>query len=128
MGTISYEVVCQILAFHLDSSKLPYTVKQEVQTNIMDIEEANSSEGFSPINIIDIQLNEVKTSDTISPSQMAEFQKEDTHLSLVYEHVHNNSKPKLSNHILIIFSRSSPKDPVVLKFRSMHVLHGPMHA
>ena len=59
--TISYEVVCQILDFHLDSSKLPYTVKKEVQTNIMDIEEANSSEVFSPINVIDIQLNGVKT-------------------------------------------------------------------
>ena len=44
--TISYEVVCQIRDFHLDSSKLPCTVKREVQTNIMDIEEANFSEVF----------------------------------------------------------------------------------
>ena len=73
--TISYEVVCQILDFHLDSSKLPYTVKQEVQTNIMDIKEANSSEGFSPINVIDVQLNEVKTFDTISPSQWQGFKR-----------------------------------------------------
>ena len=68
--TISYEVVCQILDFHLDSNKLPYTVKPEVQTNIMDIEEDNYSEGFHPINVVDVQLNEVKTFDTISPSQM----------------------------------------------------------
>ena len=81
--TISYEVACQILDFHLNLSKLPYTIKQEVQTNIMDIEEANSSGGFHSTNIIDVQINEVKTFDTISPSQMAEFQKEDTQLSLV---------------------------------------------
>ena len=61
-------MVCQILDYHLDSSKLPYTIKQEVQTNIMDIKETNSSEGFNPINIIDVQLNEVKTFDTFSPS------------------------------------------------------------
>ena len=89
-------MVCQILDYHLGSSKLPYAIKQEVQTNIMDVDEANSSEGFNPINIMDVQLNEVKTFDSISPSQMAEFQKEDTQLSLVYECVANNSKPKLS--------------------------------
>ena len=94
--TISYEVVCHILDYHLGSSKLPYAVKQEVQTNIMDIKEANSSEGFSPINIIDVQLNKVKPFDSISPSQLAEFEKEDTQLSLIYECVSNNSKPKLS--------------------------------
>ena len=58
--TISYEVVCQILDYHLGSNKLPYAVKQEVQTNIMNVDKANSSEGFSPINVIDVQLNEVK--------------------------------------------------------------------
>ena len=49
--TISYEVVCQVLDYHLDSSKLPYAIKQEVQTNIMDVNEANLSEGFNPINM-----------------------------------------------------------------------------
>ena len=29
---------------------------------------------------------------------------------------------------IICLSRSSPKDPVNLKFRSAHVLHGPMRA
>ena len=29
---------------------------------------------------------------------------------------------------LLYLSRSSPKDPATLKFRSVHVLHGPMHA
>ena len=49
--TISYEVVCQVLDYHLGSSKLPYTVKQEVQTNITEVEEANYSMGFNPINM-----------------------------------------------------------------------------
>ena len=46
-GTISYEMVCQILNHHLDSTKLPYSVKYEVQANIADIEVANASVGFS---------------------------------------------------------------------------------
>ena len=29
---------------------------------------------------------------------------------------------------LLYLSRSSPKDPAILEFRSVHVLHGPMHA
>ena len=32
--TISYEVVCQILDYHLDSTKLPCNLKHEVQVNI----------------------------------------------------------------------------------------------
>ena len=85
--TISYEMVCQILDHHLDSTKLPYNVKFEVQTNITDTEVANVSSGFSKVNLIDVQLNEVKLFDSISPSQMAEYQKRDTQLSLVYEYV-----------------------------------------
>ena len=122
--TISYEVACQILDFHLDSSKLPYTVKREVQTYIMDIEEANSSEGFSPINIIDVQLNDVKTFDTISPSQMAEFQKEDTQLSLIYGHFHNNSRPKLSE-IHRIWSK--PIWQLLLQFDQLSLIRGVLH-
>ena len=42
--TISYEVVCQILDYHLDSSKLSYNLKyMTVQVNSMDVSEANSS-------------------------------------------------------------------------------------
>ena len=47
-------------------------------------------------NIVDIQLNEVKLFYSITPSQMAEYQKKCTQLSVIYEHVANNSKPKLS--------------------------------
>ena len=122
--TISYEVVCQILDYHLGSSKLPYAIKQEVQTNIMNVNEAKSSEGFNPINIIDIQLNEVKTFDSISPSQMAEFQKEDTQLSLVYEHINNNSKPKLSE---IHHIRSKPIQHLLLQFDWLSLIWGVLH-
>ena len=41
--TISYEMVCQILNHHLNSAKLPYHVKHEIQTNIADVEIANST-------------------------------------------------------------------------------------
>ena len=52
MGTISYEMVCQILDHHLDSTKLPYNVKYEVQTNITDVEVANISLGLNQANLI----------------------------------------------------------------------------
>ena len=72
---ISYEMVCQILNHHLDLTKIPYKVKHEVQNNIMDIDTANQSICLKPTSFIDIQLCEVKLFDTISPSQMAEYQK-----------------------------------------------------
>ena len=94
--TISYEVVCQILDYHLDSSKLLCNLKHDVQVNITDISEANSSIGIKSNNIVDVQLNNVKLIYSITPSQMTEYQKECTQLSVIYEHVTNNSKPKLS--------------------------------
>ena len=75
---ISCDMVCQTLDHHLDSTKLPYNVKFEVQTNIINTKVANVSSGFSKVNLIDIQLSEVKLLDSISPSQMAENQKRDT--------------------------------------------------
>ena len=41
--TIIYEMVCQILDYHL---KLPYQVKHGIQTNIADVDEANQFRGF----------------------------------------------------------------------------------
>ena len=58
--TISYEMVCQILDHYLDSTKLPYSVKYKVQTNIADVEVANVSLHLNQANLIDVQLNEVK--------------------------------------------------------------------
>ena len=82
---ISYEMVCQILKDHLDSTKIPYQVKQEVHNNITDVDAANQTIGLKPTSLIDIQLHEVKLFDTKSPSQMVEYQKRDTQLSYVYE-------------------------------------------
>ena len=93
---ISYEMVCHILNHHLDLTTIPYQVKHEVQNNIMDIDTANQTIGLKPTSLIDIQLHEVTLFDTISPSQMAEYQKRDTQLSYVYECVACNCKPKLS--------------------------------
>ena len=36
--TITYETVCQILNYHLDSRKLPCNLKHEVQVSITDVE------------------------------------------------------------------------------------------
>ena len=52
----TYEMVCQILDYHLDSSKLPHHLKHEVQTNITDVERANQSLDFKPINVVDMEL------------------------------------------------------------------------
>ena len=65
--TISYEVVCQILDYHLDSSKLPCDLKHEVQVNTSDVSEANLSISIKPNNIVDVQLNEVKLFYSITP-------------------------------------------------------------
>ena len=94
--TISYEMVCQILDHHLNSAKLPYHVKHEIQSNIADVEMANSTINSPTTNIINAQLQEVKLFGSIMPEQMAEYQKKDLQLSLVYDKVSSNSKPKLS--------------------------------
>ena len=52
--TISYEMVCQILNHHLDSVKLPYSVKYEAQTNITNVEVANQNSGLGQVNVIDV--------------------------------------------------------------------------
>ena len=119
--TISYEMVCQLLDHHLDSTKLPYNVKCEVQTNISDTEVVNVSLGFSKVNIIDIHLSEMKLFDSISPSQMAENQKRDTQLSLIYEYVASNHKPKLSE---INHGRSKPIRQLLLQCNWLSLLWG----
>ena len=54
---ISYDMVCQILDYHLESSKIPCQIKHEVQVNSADVSEANSSVGVKIPNIVDAQLN-----------------------------------------------------------------------
>ena len=45
--TVSYGMVCQILNHHLDSTKLPYNIKLQVQNNTAEVNVANQSLGFS---------------------------------------------------------------------------------
>ena len=115
---ISYEMVCQILDYHLDSHKLPCNLKYKVQVSTSDVSEANSSIGIKPQNIIDVQLNEVKLFHSITPSKMAEYQKRCTQLSVVYEYVVNNRKPKLSE-IHCIGSK-----PIRCLLYSLTICHG----
>ena len=89
-------MVCQILDHHLGSTKMPYNVKLEVQNNVAEVDVANQSLGFPKSNIIDIHLCEVKLFDTITPKQMAKYQKRDNKLAHIYECVASNSKPKLT--------------------------------
>ena len=117
--TITYEMVGQILGYHLDSSKLPCHLKHEVQTNIADVERANQSLGFKPINIVDVQLQQVNTFNSFMPTEMAEYQKRDNQLSLVYECVASNSKPKLSE---IHCIRSKPVCRILLQFDHLSLI------
>ena len=71
--TISYEMVCQILDFHLDSSKLLRGIKHKVQINIEDVDEANQSVGFQLISVVDTQLKEAKIFSSITP--LSDYQK-----------------------------------------------------
>ena len=112
-------MVCQILNHHLDSVKLPYSIKYKVQTNIADVEVANNNLGISQVNVIDMQLNEVKLFKSISPSQMAEHQMRDTQLLLVYEHVANNCNSKLSK---IHCIRSKPIQRLLLQFDHLSLI------
>ena len=117
-------MVCQILDYHLDSSKLPYNLKHEVQVNITDVSEANSSIGINQSNIVYVQLNKVKLFYLITPSKMAEYQKKCTQLSVIYEHVANNSRPKLSE---IHRIRSKPIRQLLLQFDQLSLLRGVLH-
>ena len=122
--TVSYGMVCQILNHHLDSTKMPYNIKLEVQNNIAEVNVANQSLGFSNSNIIDVQLRKVKLFDTISPKQMAEYQKRDTKLAHVYECVASNSKPKLT---VIYRVKSRPVHRLLLQYDRLSLIRGVLH-
>ena len=121
---ISYEMVSQILGYHLDSSKIPCQVKHEVQVSTADVREANSSIGIKSPNVVDIQLNQVKLFHSIPPSKMAELQKRCNQLSVVYEYVANNVKPKLS---VIHRIRSKPIRCLLLQFDRLTLIRGVLH-
>ena len=111
--TISYGMVCQIIDHHLESTKLPYHLRHEVQTNVTDVDVANHSLGFSHSDLINIQLREVKLFHTILPKQLADYQKRDPQLVHVYECIANQTKPKLS---AIYRVRSKPVHRLLLQY------------
>ena len=117
-------MVCQILDHHLSSTKLPYHVKHEVQSNIMDVDKANQSEGFKSTNIINVQLKEVKLFNSIMPKQMAEYQEKDIQLSLVYDKVLSKIKPQLSE---IHRIRSKPIHRLLLQYDQLSLIRGVLH-
>ena len=121
---ITYETVCQILDYHLGSSKLPCHLKHEVQTNITDVEMANKSLGLKSSNVVDIQLRQVKIFNSIMPKEMVELQKKDNQLSTVYECVATNSKPKLSE---IYRIQSKPVCRLRLQFDHLSLIRGVLH-
>ena len=88
--TISYGMVCQILNHHLDSTKIPFQVKYEVQSNSINVETANASEGLKSVSVIDSQLAGVKLFGTILPKKMVEYQKKHNQLLVIYEFVAGN--------------------------------------
>ena len=121
---ISYEMVCQILDYHLNSSKIPCYIKHKVQVSTADVSEANSSIGIKSPNLVDVQLNEVKLFRSITPSKMAELQKRCNQLSVIYEYVANNKKPKLS---VIYRIRSKPIRHLLLQFDHLSLIRGVLH-
>ena len=112
--TISYEMVCQILNHHLNSTKLPYHVKHEVQTNIMEVDEANKLEGFKSTNIVNSATKRGENLSTpLCQNKWMEYQKKDPQLSLVYDKVLSKSKPRLSE---IHHIRSRPTRRLLLQY------------
>ena len=83
--TITYSMVFQLLDYRLDSTELPYLVKHEVQTNIVDIKRSNKLEGCKATNIIDAQLLEINIFNSITLEEKRIKEKRDNQLSIVYE-------------------------------------------
>ena len=117
-------MVCQILDHHLDSTKIPFQVKYEVQSNSIDVETANALVGLKLVSVINSQLAGVKLFGTILPKQMAEYQKKHNQLSVIYEFVAGNQKPKLSE---IHHIRSKPIKQLLLQYGCLSLIQGVLH-
>ena len=100
-----YGMVCQIIDHHLESTKLPYHLRYEAQTNVPEVNVANCCLGFSNSDLINIQLREVKLFDTILPKQLADYQKRDPQLVHMYMNV-SQINVNLSCQLYIMLSRS----------------------
>ena len=70
------------------------------------------------------KFNKIKPFDSISPGQMAESQKRDTQLSLVYEYVASGHKPRLTE---IHCNRSKPIQHLLLQFDHLSLVQGVLH-
>ena len=103
--TISYGMVCQIVDHHLGSTKLPYNLRYEAQTNVAVVNVASKSLGFSNLDLINVQLRKVKLFDTIMPKQMAEYQKRDTQLVHMFMNV-SQTIQNLSCQLYTVLGRS----------------------
>ena len=122
--TISYGMVCQIIDHHLESTKLPYHLRYEAQTNVTEVDVANRSLGCSSSDLINAQLHEVKLFDTMLPKQLTDYQKRDPQLAHIYECVANQSKPKLS---AIHRVRSKPVCRLLLQYDRLSLIRGVLH-
>ena len=115
----------KLLDHHLSSTKIPYQVKYEVQSNMYaDVEVANILAGLKSANVINSQLKGVKHFITILPKQMAEYQKKDNQLSVVYKFVASNQKPKLSE---IHHIQSKPIRRLLLQCDRLSLIWGVLH-
>ena len=84
----------------------------------------NNSIGYTKPNIIATQFNKIKLFNSISPGQMAENQKRDTQLSLMYEYVAGGHKPRLKE---IQHIRSKPIQCLLLQFDHLSLVQGFLH-
>ena len=96
--TISYEMVCQSINHLTNPMKIPFHVKYKIQNNEMETSEVSEIifGKNSETNLTQVQLNELKLFPSIPISKMGEEQQKDPLLTLLYELVQKNSKPKLS--------------------------------
>ena len=117
-------MVCQILNHHLDSTKLPYNLRHEVQSNLTEVSAANQSLGFTHADLINVQVRKVKLFDSISPKQLSDYQKRDPQLAPVYEYVASQTKPKLS---AIYRIRSKPVRRLLLQYDRLSLIRGVLH-
>ena len=124
--TISYGMVCQSIN-HLTNS-----YEDPVPCEIWDSEQWNgnfwSKQNYfgknSKTNLIQVQLNELKLFSSIPISKMGEEQWKDPLLTLLYELVQKNSKPKLSQ---IHQIRSKLIRKMLLQFDRFSLIEGVLH-
>ena len=91
-------MVCQSINHLMDSTKILIDVKYEIQNNEMETSEVNKIifGKNSDTNLIEVQRNELKLFPSIPISKMGEEQQEGLLLTLLYELVQKDSKPKLT--------------------------------